>query len=1337
MLNFKNVRSPSAVAQIAATKLTKNLHQSASKISLGATLAVTVVAGAAALAPEMAFAVDVSVCDTPDVDGISLCVGETSESPVDFPGTGNRLVSVNDGDDIIYRIAPDTSVEGSGLAIVAAGSDPVNVDNQGSIIVNAVVAELSVGGNSALYLSSNGGEISYTGDGLILNEGGGNGLGVVSGGGGVVNLTVDGNVNAVNGAAISVVDGASASGAITIATTGEVTGKDGIVVNSATEGAIDISATEDITAGGSEIGDGVRVNATGGAASIDVVVGNVSASKNGIVVDASGATGDITLNVNGDLTTTSIDDTDDFSAIAVNATDAVSEAVIAITITGAGPEDETVPRTLAGAGLIDWNSGISVNNAGLGAITIVADAEIFAREYGVNVVQTNEFNTDGINVAVTGDIEAENAVYVQNYGAATSAIDLTFGGDVTGNGGNAIEVVGQGNLTLTTNGVVSANSVTEQDPDDPLETVVTGGSAISVDLAVGNVTLTTTDVVSAVHGYAAPWSVDNLSFTNNEFAAINILTRDGDITASIGGNVFTDRMLAGAALQTEEGDIDFTLSDDATISGIVVGVGLETRDGGITATFNGDVTAARLNSEDLGEFGAINAAVLAVATDAIDLNLNGNITASGEGSYALVVQGEAAIDVNNTGEIGNTASNTAVEIRSLGEILDADRFDPDFNPDNYVVRFANSGTVRGAVEISTANYAISVDNSNLVIGNIDLSSDGDVSFTNTGNYNIEFVPDTSADAEPGALLPAYYDGELKLIAGAREIEDGAGEISTVYGNITLSNSGTLWTNIYSTQTGGNLDLTNSETGVIDAGVYLSGAQSGGVTNAGTITLWYDDNSVQGDFVNSGTLNFVNEDGYTGTSLEVLNFAVANSSQRASNVSTFTNSGTINMANGDASNMLAIEGNYAGEDGTITMDFARDGSAHDAITIGGNASGNTTVYLTAIDGEDGEDLTKKLLDDNFLNLITVEGETDGDATFDFGGVVGLEFPTTGLVLTNFAANPENGQQFGLVQSLNAASRAMGHIAHITESASAVLDESISPYVTQRKVDGKAVQLGAWGRVGTGTVKQQLGAAVAGFGLETSGVDKVRTKNESLQAGIDLGALNIGGGDWSVNVGVTGGWYEADAAIYGLGQVDVEAEFLGGYAVIGNGKLKLEGQMRREWRDLTVTVADLTATRMVGDSKAWLGNVRASYRLGAEAGVALTPFAEYRFGTSKFDNISVDELASFQQANHKREHVELGAELGYRKFAASGLNFEPFVGAAWLKNDSNRAKGSYTFSEDENEFATVGQAWDKAVRLSWGLKAESATGRYGLFLNGNTIQAKDVKSVGVHVGGRINF
>jgi len=1158
--------------------------------------------------------------------------------------------------------------------ILALGNDAVTVN----------VADTVTGATNGLSLAGGtggAGNISVTGTGGFVGQNG-DGASIQNNGSGTVTVDISGASAATNGTGIYVRD--TAIGGDISVTAGAVTalsaGMNGIDVQSvSTAGNLTIVANGDVQAGNAGIVGAIfPAGATG---NIDVTANNAIDARFGVDAENFG-TGNTSVTTIGPVNVTSGN-----GIYALTTGGNVS--VAAGDVTSTGNTAIIAQQVLAGgAGNVD----VTANGTVTGTSSIVA--------------LTNGTGNVSVMVAGSANSTAGDAVTALNNGAAANSgtidVAVATGGTVTAVGGTGILTdsgLSNGLATITLDGDVtgSADGVNATADSGALLITGSGGSATG-QTGNGITAFTNTGAIDITATGSATGNVDGI---NAQSVAGNInISGTGAVLGTTGfgilgfsgaGNVSIDT--AGPVTSTGgeaiRGQVNGLSTVSVTTAGTVTsnGIGIQAQsvDGIATITTNGDVVA-----DSVGILGNV------VGAGSVTINANAGVSAAnGDGIYALL-QGAGAGTITINQGVGSLITAT----------------------DGAGIR-TNSGTSTGATNIVIAGEVSASGAGNA--GVYATSTAGDINVLVTATGSIDPAIGMALNTVNGALLINNYG----LISGTTT---GAQLVATGSGTGTINNYGTIAGGTYAVVGQlNNRPFTIYNAGTLNGAVNVQGSTVAisQFINAPVGVANLTGNSVfAGNLSNGGNVNLG-----SGATLLILGGSQNAGRMTFAGAGSFTtqgfliNTGIINAQNNLTSNVVTVGGNYTGG-GQFFADYSTATATADRLNIAGTASGNTNVTLNRVGGHN-------FVTGGFLPVVTVApGAAVG--TFTSNTV----FPTTGFILEHFGRNPSNTTQFGLIQAVNPTAMAVGDLTYMAEAASGLLDDPISPYVTNRSdVGGTRVSL--WMRGGGGHTTQTIDSSLAGGGLLYTSTTRLRTDHHAAQIGADVAFGGLG--SWKVNAGVMGGWYGASAPVSSSERIKVETPFVGGYLVVGNGAFELEGNIRKEWRHYTLAMPSLFGTigtqRMRGDATA--GSIRASYRIGGATGFAATPFASFSYADTNIDPLVIDAFSVWTPGSDTTKIGQAGLRLSYRGGSAATATFEPFVSAARLENWSRTDSSSFAFGSPVTSFSLDTATWKDAMRYSAGLLVNAHGGRVTGFVAGNVDDDARLRTFTINAGLRFNF
>jgi hypothetical protein len=1251
----------------------------------------------------------VTAGDVTSTGNIAIIAQQTKVAGAGLIGVSAGNVSGTTGIDVRNAGTGDIGVNSTGMVtgtaaegIHAVGNAAVTVTTTGT--VTGATRGLSLiggtGGTGDLFVAGTGGFVGGSDDAAnIQNNGAGtvtvdiSGASSSTGGNGIFvrDTAVGGDISVTTDAVTTLAVGKNAIDVITQSTTADVTevangdinagnaGIVGAIVNAAGTGNVDVTANGAITA---RFGVDAE-NFGSGSTSVTTVAPVNATSGNGIFALTTG--GNVTVNA-GDVSSV--------GSIGIFADNSL--------VGSAGIVDVS-------AGKVSGTIGVEAINNGTGLTSVATTGPVTGTLVDGIIAIGNGAVTVSVADAVTG---ATNGLTLIGGTGGAGNISVTGAGGFFGGTGDGANIKNNGSGTVTVDISGASGS--------------TGGNGIVVrDTALGRDINVTTGAVTALAGGFNGVDVFGASNTGN----VTVVTNG----AVQGGNA---GIVAGL-ISTSTGNVDVTAN--GAVSG-KFGVDAENYGtGNVTVTTIGPVTATTgygivgltdggnvvVNAGNVSSTGA--AAILAEQIAPGGAGTVGVTAGNVSGTRGIIAQtnGTGGISVSALGNVTATNGNGIEAVNynaaaNAGTITVAQAAGTKLTATGGSGIYTDSGlstgmttiTVAGEITAGTPGFA----------GVYGTSTKGGITVNVTGTGKID--PDYGIDLNT-------VDGPLVvnnagLVTGTI---DGVRLVATGTGSANISNTGTI--------TGGtnavlisvnNTPSTLFNSGTINGAVKMLGttvATSNWINSPTGIANLTGASSISGNLVNGGNVNL----GAGGT-LTVLGNTNNAGRVTFAGAGTFTtmgsmaNTGIINAQNNLSGNVVTVGGNYTGG-GQFFADYSPATVTADRLNIGGTASGNTNVTMNLVGA-------RAFVPGGFLPVVTVAGAVPANA-FTSSTV----FATTGFILDSFGQNPSNAHQFGVIQTVNTTAAGLGNLSYMAESASGLLDDPISPFVTNR-TDAGGTRFSLWMRGSGGHSTQTISSSLSGGGMGFATTSRFRTSQHAAQIGGDISFGGIGGG-WKVNVGVMGGWYGASAPLGGGERIKVETPFVGGYAVVGNGAFELEGNIRKEWRHYTVAMPSLFGTvgtqRMRGDATA--GSARISYRVGGKTGFAATPFVAFNYADTKIDPLAIDAFTVWTAGSDTTKIGQAGLRLSYRGGSEATATFEPFISAARMENWSRGDSSSFAFGAPVTTFSLQSNTWKNAMRYSAGILANAHGSRVSGFVVGNIDDDSRLRSFTIHAGLRFNF
>jgi outer membrane autotransporter protein len=642
-------------------------------------------------------------------------------------------------------------VDGFGLDLTQVGAPgaSLNINNSGSITVNAGNTPTTGGSTGALSITSTGAPITYFGTGTISNLGTGDALWInastaanpvainISSPGGLVSTngngatlvntaagsTINASFSTINAGSIGI--NAQTSTGTILLNTGAITAAGSGVSATSTTGGITTNVTGNVTSTGAPSA-ALLLNSTSGPIAVNVTGGNVTnATSTAISADTSGAS---TVTVAATRTVS--------GATAVAATDAAGTLAITNsgTITGTTAAVNSVARTT-----LTNNAGGTIN----GALQLSALADSVSNAGTLALTGTSTLGDGNDTVTNTGTTTI----------AAGSSLDLGLGDDTVTNNG-----------TLTINGTLLGG--------DGIDTLTTGAGSTTtvngvVNLGLGNDVINNAGTFTVASG-ATLNTGDGNDTLNNSGTYTIAGTQDFGVGTDLVNNTGTINVTGTGVLANLE---SFTNAGAGTVN---FAAGSTLTAGAATAFTN----AGRFNAE-AGPVGITVPTFINGATGIIDMQdgANGDITTI-TGAYVGTAGSRVLIDANadltasdRLVVSGNITGNTTLGVAYLGTAA-------TFNPTGALVVDGGGTTAAGSFVLDPS----SVNNGLLTYG-LDLRG---ADYFLTSNFNAG-VTGLAPLARMGSDMwyqsfDAYHDG----IAGRHGYRDNQTTPVGVWANLYLS-----------------------------------------------------------------------------------------------------------------------------------------------------------------------------------------------------------------------------------------------------------------------------------------------------------------------------------------------------------------------------------------------------------------------------------------------------------------------------------------------------------------------------------------------------------------------
>jgi len=362
----------------------------------------------------------------------------------------------------------------------------------------------------------------------------------------------------------------------------------------------------------------------------------------------------------------------------------------------------------------------------------------------------------------------------------------------------------------------------------------------------------------------------------------------------------------------------------------------------ITSANNGiNVSTAGSGAITINNAGTINAGNIGISA----FSFQGPITITSQASGQITapvgiaaVSNTGAVNVTNLGAISN--ATVGVTAQSVGAVNVVNGANGQITFGKYGVFAFGGVTPTGLVPTRVA-------------------TNGTLTLTNAGTISQDtLLPSQFAGAPAGtaALYGRTAGGNLTVtnagtITGTTGIDAAILNLQppgVAIGTLSITNAGTITATggaaIDTSQSAAGAQITNSGTingfVTLNAGSRFTNAPGGAFSATSTSTFG------GGSLDNTGTValasaNLANLSSFNNNAGGSL---IASGNSTISTQQGFVNAGTINLQNGRAGDRLTITGNYAGQNGQVSLDTATQTGTVDQLVITGIASGNTRLNL---------------------------------------------------------------------------------------------------------------------------------------------------------------------------------------------------------------------------------------------------------------------------------------------------------------------------------------------------------------------------------------------------------
>lgn len=948
----------------------------------------------------------VFVFDVADSTGISVVTGDVTS----VAGAGLRVSSRSEAGDVRVVAEGDVSADETGVVVrlsSANSTGDVDVTTVGSVVgARGIEAENS--GSGSTTVNAAGPVVATAGEGIFAFSTAGDvtvvaadvtasddGIEVRQLGVGVGDVTVSaGRISGANG--IIAANG-SEGGAVTVTTTGAITGTTGSGIEILAKGAVTLSVADTVTgavdglrieAGDDSVGD-ISVTGAGGFVGLAGDAVNILNEGSGTVtvdvsgpITATGGSGVVVRDtpIGGDISVTTGDVTaTDLDAVAIDVLSRSETADVTVVANGdlRGSTNNTAVRaeisssTATGdinvttRGSIDAAHGIRVSNDGSGSSTVTAAGPITVSGRGIEV------DSEGGDITVTASgpiIGADGGIDVDS---VNGDIVVTASGPITTTDGIGIDAESDtGDITVTTTGSITTtgDDGIEAESDDGAITVTasgpinaTDGFGIDVDSDGGAITVTATGAITAtgsdgirVASDGGDIAVTAGDITANDGVAIRVAQfggSTGDIAVTTTGSVLGALGILATSFAT---GADISITTNGKVTGLT--------DEGILATGRGDISVSVADTVT-GGTRALGLSNISSGSGDISVTgaggfvgLNGdavNIENRGSGSVLFDVSGP----ISATGGHGVRILDTAIggDTRITTGAVTAS------GPGSRAIDFASQSTAGDITIVANGDLnadviGVSARLGSAASGDIDVTTNGSV----TAHFGIDAINFGSGSATVTARGPITAingdgitaisgRGDVTVIAGdvtatggrgitADRFDPGTGVVSVTAGKVS-GETGIFAANGSDGAT--NVTANGAVTGVDGFGIVILGQGEVNLAVADTVTGSIGGLLVEGGLVGGGDISITGAGGFAGLSGDAVNIL-----NEGSGTITFDASGPISATNG---NGVFIRDTSAGGDISVTTGAVTATTAtFNAINvISASLTGNVNVVSNGV------------------------------------------------------------------------------------------------------------------------------------------------------------------------------------------------------------------------------------------------------------------------------------------------------------------------------------------------------------------------------------------------------
>ncbi len=941
-------------------------------------------------------------------------------------------------------------------------------------------------------------------------------------------------------------------------------------------------------------GDGLNISSTSGNVAVTTISGATISSTGVHAINASTATGGITLNT---------------AAVTVNSTGTAVNA----TVTGGGTRGIGITTN----GTVTSTGGNGINSlvtGGSGNTAITFNAGVLFGSSTSTGISAISSSTGSMTVSGSGNVTGTGtggAINISNTAGATSG-DLTI--NTSGNFNNFInatvtQAANNANISVTHTGTLTSTNI------DGINATTLGG---------GNISVTTSQLIQA----------------NSASHAINASTATGGITLNTGAVTVNSTGTAVNATVTGGGTRGIGITTNGTITstgGIGINALVTGGSGGILINSNGAINAPLFN--------AIVAHITGGGTGDITVNVNAPVTAKATG-LGLDLAGGTTTTVNNSSTIlagtGILSDHVILNNAATGTITGSIGIQTLAGPSTIF----NAGTINGtggtAIQFAGGGNTLTLAPTSVITGNAvgtgaDLFQLGG---SGIGSFNAGLIGPAAQYRGFGAF--AKVGNSTWTLSGTNAL--------TLPWNVqqgALNVSGTLVNSPF-TVVGGVLEGNGTIGGaqINSGGIFAPGTPgTPGTSMAVSGNLAFQSGAIYLVQINPSAASFANVTGTAGLAGNVLvNFAPGNYVTRQYDI--------LHAAGGRTGTFAAVSSNIAGFATSLSYtntDVFLNLSA--GLGAGGNLNINQQNVANAINGFFNGGGT---LPPGFSTLFGLSGSNLGNALTQLSGEVATgSQQSTFNAMNLFMGVMTDPFVAGRGDPVSAGGGTTGYADEQGLAYAAKRNPNDALAAIYRKApvaaDPFAQRWSVWA-AGYGGSQTTNGNAVLGSNNTTSNLYGVAVGADYRLSPDTLAGFALAGGgtNFSVANGLGSGrsdLFQAGAFIrHNMGAVYLSAALAYGWQDITTNR--------------TVTVAGIDQLRANFNANAWSGRVESGYRFVAPwiGGVGFTPYAAGQFTTFDLPAYAeqvISGASTFALAYASKSVTDTRSELGFRADKSYGM------------------------------------------------------------------------------------